>query len=554
MKRRREQLESFKRKLASMAGGAGANSDQPVDVTAEAPRPVTQPWDSIRGSHSELAEHLDELAVGADFGDVDRARIAHRIALASHDPKELDILSEAVLREHGSALVHPSRQRNLPVPRFALHNLLAGQVRLGEVVPDHRSDYGISGDFGLDLDVLRTSLLVIGPPGSGKTRGIAIPIVEHLSLAALTGKASMVVVDPKSTDFAYDGWFDVTIDPLNPTCGFSLFGGSRTADVAADRLASALLPPRVTDDKAYFIDASKNALYGCLEPFHAGYERWPTVRELLGLLRADQSAMDGVKSRLKGPGAKDLKALLDTRRTQVHRSADPAASLVERFALLDRPSLRRLLDHPGPTFQMRDLDRPVRVRVSLPEAEYPDASRILARLVVSQFVQITSSSEADRSIFKGLVIDEAGRFVDDYVARGVQKLRSNNAGLVLLTQTMTDFPPEVRATVFGSTGCKAVFGGIDPVDAEVFSRWFGEQYVTETTINRSATSGVRYDEYGSASGRTESQTAGYSARRVERARWTVSDIITGVPAGHALVSLARSNGVRVGPVLVNLRG
>jgi hypothetical protein len=202
---------------------------------------------------------------------------------------------------------------------------------------------------------------------------------------------------------------------------------------------------------------------------------------------------------------------------------------------------------------MRDLNRPVRVRVALPEAEYPDASRILARLVVSQFVQITSSSETDRSIFKALVIDEAGRFVDDYVARGVQKLRSNNAGLVLLSQTMSDFPIEVRSTIFGSTGCKAVFGGIDPQDADIFSRWFGDQYVNETTINRSATTGTQYNQFGMPGGSSQSQTSGFSVRRIERARWTVSDIITGVPAGHALVSLARSNGARVGPVLVNLR-
>ncbi|MFF0345265.1 type IV secretory system conjugative DNA transfer family protein [Kribbella sp. NPDC004875] len=551
MNKRRERLQSLREKLAAVAAtinGPAAPSPRPDE-----PRPTVQPWEPIRESHAHLAGQLDSLARSADFSDVDRARIAHVIERSMADPQELDKLTLAVERDSSGALVHPSRQRNLPGVRFARHNLLAGQVRLGEVVVDHRSDFEITGDFGVDLDVLRTSLLVIGPPGSGKTRGIATPIVEHLSLAALTGKASMVVVDPKSTDFAYDGWFDVTIDPLNPTCGFSLFGGSRTPDIAADRLASALLPPRVSDDKAYFIDASKNALYACLAPFEEAYHRWPTVPELLGLLRADQSSMDRVKERLKGPGSKELKTLLDSRKAQTQRSADPAASLVERFALLDRPSLRNLFDHAGPTFQMRDLNRPVRVRVALPEAEYPDASRILARLVVSQFVQITSSSETDRSIFKGLVIDEAGRFVDDYVARGVQKLRSNNAGLVLLSQTMSDFPPEVRATVFGSTGCKAVFGGIDPLDADVFSRWFGEQYVTETTINRSATTGVQYDQFGSVGGRSESRTAGYSARRVERARWTVSDIITGVPTGHALVSLARSNGVRVGPVLINLR-
>jgi hypothetical protein len=550
--KRFSQVDAVKKKLAAIAEAIARPADAQV---AKPPAALTtQPWESIRDSQPGLARQLDELAAATDFGDVDRARIGFAIRQTAADPASLERLARAIEQDRGAALVHPSHQRDLPGGRFARHNLLAGQVRLGEVVPDHRSDFEVSGDFGIDLDVLRTSLLVIGPPGSGKTRGIATPIVEHLSLAALAGRASMVVVDPKSTDFAYGGWFDVTIDPLNPTCGFSLFGGSRTADVAADRLASALLPPQVSDDKAYFIDASKNALYACLAPFEAAYERWPTVPELLGLLRADQSSIDRVKERLRGPGSKEMKALLDTRKSQTMRTADPAASLVERFALLDRPALRGLLDHPGPTFQMRDLSQPVRVRVALPEAEYPDASRILARLVVSQFVQITSSAETDRSIFKGLVIDEAGRFVDDYVARGVQKLRSNNAGLVLLSQTMSDFPIEVRATVFGSTGCKAVFGGIDPQDADVFSRWFGDQYVTETTINRGAQSGTQYNQFGMPAGRSEGQSSGFSVRRVERARWTVSDIVTGVPAGHALVSLARSNGARVGPVLVNLRG
>jgi hypothetical protein len=551
MNRRRVQFEALKNKLAAIAESVSRPAQAPVMPSA--PLAGAQPWESIRASHPDLAGQLDELAEAADFGDVDRARIAFAIRKSVANPGELERLAEAIEQDRSAALVHPSQQRNLPGTRFARHNLLAGQVRLGEVVPDHRSDFEITGDFGVDLDVLRTSMLVIGPPGSGKTRGIATPIVEHLSLAALSGKASMVVVDPKSTDFAYDGWFDVTIDPLNPTCGFSLFGGSTSPDIAADRLASALLPPRVSDDKAYFIDASKNALYACLAPFWTAYERWPSVPELMGLLRADQSSMDRVKERLRGPGAKEMKALLDTRRAQIQRHVDPAASLVERFALLDRPALRRLFDHPGPTFQMRDLNRPVRVRMALPEAEYPDASRILARLVVSQFVQITSSADVDRSIFKALVIDEAGRFVDDYVARGVQKLRSNNAGLVLLSQTMSDFPIEVRATVFGSTGCKAVFGGIDPEDADIFSRWFGDQYITETTISRSSQAGQRYNQFGLPDGRSQSESAGVSMRRVERARWTVSDIITGVPAGHALVSLARSNGTRVGPVLVNLR-
>lgn len=505
------------------------------------------PWEWTRANFPAVAQVLDRLA-SEPGRDVDLARLLHGMHSAMRDPRALMLVATEIA-DHGADWGLPaSGQRDHPGTRFARHNLPLRQVRLGLVAPDSYGDSPFTGDVGVDHDVLRTSLLVVGPPGSGKTRGLAIPIIEHLSLSSLARMASVVVIDPKGTDFDFEGWFDITLDARAPTCGFDLFGGSPTADIAADRLASALLPPRVSDDKVYFVDASRNALYACLAPFHEAFGRWPAIPELAALLRADQSAMDRVKSALKGPAAKEQRTLLDSRRTQTRARVDPAASLVERFGLLDRPALRRLFDRPEPRFTMRDIDRPIRVRVVLPEAEYPDASLILARLVVSQFVQAVSAGSADRSVFKALVMDEAGRFVDDYVARGVQRLRSHNAGLVLLTQSLADFPPGVRDTVFGSAGCKAVFGGVDPADAERFSTWFGEKQTPETvrTRGRQVTLGP--------SGYTCGESRATSIRRIERARWSVSDIITGIPAGHSLVSLARSTGQRVGPVLVNLRG
>lgn len=193
------------------------------------------------------------------------------------------------------------------------------------------------------------------------------------------------------------------------------------------------------------------------------------------------------------------------------------------------------------------------MRVVLPEAQYPDASLILARLVVSQFVQVVLSTDSNRTIFKSLIIDEAGRFVDDYVARGVQRVRAHNAGLVLLTQTLSEFRPDVRPTVFGSTGCKAVFAGVDPADAQAFSAWFGEHYVTEITRSRGQQASQRYDGTHAPAGHNQSESRSISIRQVERPRWSPSDIITAIPAGHAVISLARSTGQRAGPVLVNLR-
>lgn len=520
-------------------------------------------WEHLRENHRDAAEMLDRLVTDAAMSDVDQARILTALDQRRDDPAATAELADEIVRYGPATILHHSSLRDLPGSRLAVHNLQRGQVRLGRTVQDPHADTTVATDFGVDHDVLRTSLLVIGPPGSGKTHGFARPIVENLSLSALAQQASIVVVDPKGDDFAYDGWFDVTIDPLAPTSGFDLYGGTDHPDTAADRLASAMLPPQVSDDMAYFMDGSRNALYACLAPFHLAFGRWPKVREMLALLRSEQGMTDQVKAALRGPEGKEAKALLDTRREQATRNADPAASLIERFQLLARPRLMELFDRERP-FRMHDINRPTRVRVSLPEAEFPDAARILARLVVSQFVQVTSAPDTNRSIFKGLMIDEAGRFVDDYVARGVQKLRSNNAGLILLAQTISDFPVQVRATVFGSVGCKAVFGGIDPIDAKVFSDWFGDHWVSEIsfshgeTIGGAENTGRSRDSRGGwnrQDGETRNWgvTKGTSLRRVERPRWTVSDIVTGIPPGHCVVALSRSDGTRTGPTLVNLR-
>jgi hypothetical protein len=490
-----------------------------------------------------------------DLTDVDRARIAHILELGAADQGLAPKVAAEILGRQELAALHHSGQRDLPTTRSTAHNVIENQVLIGHVVPDQRNVPAMaSGAFGLDHDVLRTSMLVIGPPGSGKTHHFAVPLVEHLCLSALANKAALVVIDAKGDDFALDGWFDVTIDLGNPSWGFSLYGGAVTPDEAADRLASALLPPKPSDDTAYFTDAARNAVYACLAPFYEAYDRWPTVDEMLRLLRADADLAGSVKAALHDhPEGRQLRELLETRRTQAFSTADPAAAVVERFGLLDRPALRRLFDHPARRFTMRAINKPVRIRVVLPEAQYPDASRILARLSLSQFVQAASAADTNRGIFKCLVVDEAGRFVDEYVARGLQRLRGNNAGLVLVGQSLAEFPPALERTVFGSTGCKAVFGGLHPADAELFSTYWGEQARFETTVSYTETAARQSDMFGRATGSARTSGRGMSVRRVDQPRWSVSDLITQIAPGQAVLSLTRSDGRRVGPVLVDLR-
>jgi hypothetical protein len=233
---------------------------------------------------------------------------------------------------------------------------------------------------------------------------------------------------------------------------------------------------------------------------------------------------------------------------------------------------------PEKRFSMRDINKPLRVRIALPEGAYPQAARILARLAVAQFVQTVASPDSDRSIFKGLVVDDAGRFVDEYVVQGLQRARAGNAGLILLAQSMREFPEELRATVFANTGCKAVFAGIDPQDAAYVADFWGKTWVPETTVT---TGTGNVTSSGTVSGPPESrrsvgslgrmvtksgslqqqrrgtevhQNRSVSTRAVERYVWSPSEIINEIPVGHALISLATADGIRTGPVLVDLRG
>ncbi|UJW36928.1 TraM recognition domain-containing protein (plasmid) [Saccharothrix sp. AJ9571] len=507
--------------------------------------------------------------------DVDAVRIGAAIRDTAADRAEVAKLL-LMLDEFGAAaFCHSSGQRDLP-NRVARHHLAHGKVRIGTATVDRRNLETLAGrEVGLEMAMLRTSMLVIGPPGSGKTHSLARPVVEHLCLQALAGQASAVVIDIKGDDFAGNGVYDIDLTLGHrgraDAYGFDLYGGAATPDEAADRLASALLPPSASGDKAYFSDAAKNALYGALACYHAANDRYPPLYDLLGLLRETPSIMQSVRDRLTNKGLyKDYERLLGARAEQRSRREDPAASVVERLSLLDRPAIVDMLDTRQRRFSMPMINQPVRVRLAFPEAQFPDATRTLTRLALAQFVQTAGAPTANTGIFKGLVLDEASRYIDDYVALGAQRLRSRNAGLMLLTQSLADLPVDLRDPIFGSANCKAVFGGVNPVDARYLADYWGTEWVDDSTQTRSFSHGTSASSSGTARSTSDTghttftyagDTEGHSSnrgesttvRQVERHRWSPSDIINQIPAGHGVLSLARPDGVRIPPILVNFR-
>ena len=153
------------------------------------------------------------------------------------------------------------------------------------------------------------------------------------------------------------------------------------------------------------------------------------------------------------------------------------------------------------------------------------------------------------------------------MVQGLQRARAANAGIVLLTQSLSEFPEHLRTAVFTGTGCKAVFAGVEPQDARLFAEFWGTAWAAETTVTSgSSTSTATGHTSTPGSGRREksviqslsgSKTVEYqrsvATRAVERYVWSPSEIINEVPTGHALISLATPDGIRTPPVLVNLR-
>ncbi|MEU8926057.1 ATP-binding protein [Kitasatospora sp. NPDC048545] len=531
-------------------------AEENAPAVAEAVR-RQDPWDGLRqGGAAVAAARLDREAVG----DVDYVRIRRAWESAQADPVFVPAFSEQVAARGASAFAHPSETRELP-GRAEQHDLLLGQVRLGTAqdVPKNPLSHRAAG-FALDPALLGTSVLAVGPAGTGKTTRLARPVAEALCLQALSGTACAVVVGADDADLGPDAWYDVVIAPGDPSSvyGLDLYGAAGDPDEAAARLAEALLPDELTARA----ENARTALQQVVGPFHAAYGRYPGVRELRSLLGGDPDALAALVKVLGTAGRLALHERdLEYRERQRDRADDPGALLADRLALLDRPAFEGAFATDGtgrPAFAMRVLDHPLRVRVKLPERSHPEAARMLSRLVVGQFVQ-AAGARVDRSLFAGLVVDDASAALDATAVRGLQRMRGANAGAVLLLRTLVDLPEALRAPLFGAVGCRMAFPGIAPWDGRLFSEAWGTHLVQETAVTHTPdTSGGVIRRAGrvgrKALSGTTAQTESVTTRDVERLRWSPSDLAHALPAGHAVVSLTAVSGEQVPPLLVDLRG
>ncbi|WP_371588528.1 ATP/GTP-binding protein [Streptomyces virginiae] len=550
-------------RLAGWRGPRGRSTSPATAAAATPARPETggpddpARWPQLRAAGlGDLAERLEAEAGRGLMNDVDYTRIRRAWDSVRVDPSRMRAFADAVRDKGAGACAHPSGARDLPV-RAARHDLLARQVLLGTVEDGTRNPYPRRGTaLALDPDVLGTSLLAVGPSGTGKTRHLVRPVVESLSLQALAGQAAVVAVGAAGAQLGPDAAFDVVVRVGDPASVYDLdlYGGATDPDEAATLLAEAF----VGDVPGIDVRRAATALAQLLGPFRAAYERFPAVPELRELLDGLPTALDTLRRDLAGQHA--MLRELDARARQHGAPADPGPALADRVALLDRPVFAGFFDTTGQgrPFSLRALEHPIRVRVDLPERGHADASRMLARLLLAQF-NAAAAARTDRSLFAFLAFDDASHTLTAGTVRGVQRLRSAHAGVLLTLRTLDDVPEELRTPLLGSVGCRMAFSGVTTWDGKRFAEAWGTEWVeTRDVTHRTVFADqpltrLMHSFRKLVTGKAVTTDA-VTVRQVERERWSASDLAHAVPPGHAVLSLTSVRGERAAPLLVRLAG
>ncbi|MYQ47976.1 ATP-binding protein [Streptomyces sp. SID4985] len=547
------------RRYGPPAWRRAAPPEQPPPTPAQDPAS----WPELRaaGAH-EAADRLAADARAGHMRDVDHARIGRAWQGVRSGLHNLAAFTASVVKDGAAACPHPSGDRDLPA-RQARHDLLTGQVRVGTTADDPRNPYRYRGaGLALGPELLGTSLVAVGPAGAGKTGSLIRPLAESMCLQALAGRAAVVVVGAAGAGLGPAEAYDVVIRIGHPDSAYDLdlYGGTTDPDEAAAILAEALVGDLADPHPGSDSRRSTTVLAQLLGPFRAVHGRFPSVPELRGLLDGAPGPLAALRKALTETGHASLMRELDARERQLAHPGDVGAVLADRIALLDRPAFASFFDTSGQSrpFSLKALDHPVRVRVDLPQRGHADASRILARLVLAQFTASVTARE-DRSLFACLLLDDAGGVVTPEAVRGIQRLRSANAGAVLTLRTLDDVPRPLRGPLLGATGCRMALSGLTPWDGQDFAEVWGKEWietrdVTDRQIIAETPAGKAVHMLRRVITGKAPTARAVTVRQVERERWSASELAHAVPPGHAVLSLTTVRGEHAPPLLVDLRG
>ncbi|WP_395364048.1 ATP/GTP-binding protein [Streptomyces sp. YH02] len=544
----------FRAWRARAAAGATAPAPDP------APGVPRSQWPELREAGQQRAADLlvGELTTGR-MNDVDCGRVRRAWRDTDGDAARRAALVRTLIDQGAAAGAHPSGDRDLP-HRSATHDLLVDQVRIGRYVSAERTPHAYQGaGLALDPGLLGTSLLAVGPSGTGKTRSLVAPVVESLTLQALTGACAVVAVGAASAPLGADEAYDVVIRLGDPASRYDLdlYAGVTDPDESAGFLAEGL----VGDLEGVETRRAATVLAQLIGPYRAAYGHFPTVPVLRELLEARPETLAALLDLLPADGAQAMRRELDSRIRQVGTATDLGPVLADRLAALDRPAFAEFFGggrEVRPFSLAAVAQHPMRVQISLPEGGHEEAARLLNRLVLAQFQSVTRG-RAPRGHLAFLVLDDAASALTPGTVRALQRLRPQKAAVVLALRTLAEVSEPLHGPLLAAVGCRMAFSGLPTWDGRAFAEAWGTERVETTEVAHHtvfadqpmtrAFHALRKLVTGKAV-----TTEAVTVREVERQRWSASDLAHDVPAGHAVLSLTHVRGEHTPPLLVDLRG
>jgi hypothetical protein len=433
----------------------------------------------------------------------------------------------------------------------------------------------------LTAEHLRVHLLVVAPPGGGKTSSILNPILHLCRRAGGAAIVFDVKGDPEQLDDRPDfdpAAFHLTLDFTHPERSARLnLAAGRSPREVGEQLGEALIYDP-GEYKAYFVNNAKDALGGLFAAHATAYQRLPTFRQILAYIRNADARKD-LLTQLRTTGATDSSdEVLDLRRIDqlLEGKTDVLGNLDLALAPLARGAVADLLVTDDSGISLADLLREgARVRVVLPVYKYPRVAPIVGRLILAQFMSAVLSPDCNRSRLKVALVDEAHWFVTPSIADGMADVRHNYGSYVLAFQTLPQIGDEIlREKIFSIAGNKLVMAGVGDLDAQKFSAIFGaheQEYVSHSTntgqsTNTSRTRGRGQHSGGSmfggvaAGGSQQMSTArstglheseGSNRHTRLRPDWLPSEI-RGLPVWHVLMERRDGQGRLSEPTLVSL--
>ncbi len=344
---------------------------------------------------------------------------------------------------------------------------------------------------------LSRSLLAVAPTRSGKTYNLVTPIVY----AARRSDWAAIVFDPKGDDFIrniFHASFSMLPDESETSIRLCLIDPELEPGKAAEQLAEGLIKE---GKEAFFHESAREAFRAYMLGHRYAQGKFPELADILEYLGNERKSKGLISNlekilydeakddntRLKAQDAINMLTVAESRRQS---KGDVLGGLYN--ALLPfgtHPYREYLTTDPTQGVSVREMViKKLVVRIALTSDE-GDLGKALGRLIITQFTSYVLSPRCDRRFLKLIVVDETHKFMCDALRKGLPESAGRNAGYILALQSLAQIvDKQDQSIIFGNAKNKFVFAGVEPSDAEMFAKFYGDlelEYVgTSSNINR----------------------------------------------------------------------